>query len=159
MSDFVTKTLNQFKVLVLCGLVVLFTQTMTQIRSGGDMLDPVTATVGMLSIIVICMLALKIKEVLPLQIPAFAWASLFSLLLTTPWSPVATPLLAITSGIGTLQVGTVILAAAGISIGTKLDDIKKLSWKIILVAVIVFMGTFFGSALVSHCILSAQGII
>ena len=52
-----------------------------------------------------------------------------------------------------------ILAIAGVSIGCKLDDIKKLSWKIILTAFVVFIGTFFGSALVAELILKLQGII
>ncbi|MFR5602415.1 MAG: hypothetical protein ACLTKI_08810, partial [Lachnospiraceae bacterium] len=57
------------------------------------------------------------------------------------------------------QIGTVILAIAGVSIGCKLDDIKKLSWKMVLVAFVVFAGTFFGSALVAQVILKAQGLI
>ena len=52
-----------------------------------------------------------------------------------------------------------ILAVAGISIGTKLDDIKRLSWKMILVAIVVFCGTFFGSALIAQAVLKIQGLI
>ncbi|MEG0754409.1 MAG: LysO family transporter [Angelakisella sp.] len=51
------------------------------------------------------------------------------------------------------------LALAGVSIGMKLNDIKKLSWKMIIVALVVFIGTFFGSAIVAHLILKFQGII
>ena len=57
------------------------------------------------------------------------------------------------------QIGTVILGVAGISVGMKIDDIKRLSWKIILVAIVVFCGTFFGSALMAQLILKAQGLI
>ena len=64
-----------------------------------------------------------------------------------------------TKQISTGEIGTVILAVAGISIGTRIDDIKKLSWKIVLVAVVVFIGTFFGSAIVAQLILKAQGLI
>ena len=113
----------------------------------------------MLCIIVICVLSLKIKELIPWKIPAFAWASLLALLLTTPWSPVDGILLDMTAQISSGQIGTVILAVAGISIGTKLNDIKRLSWKMILVAIVVFCGTFFGSALISQAILSLQGMI
>ena len=153
-----TKTLNQFKALVLCGAVVLVTQWVNLMR-GGTVLEVGKACIGMLCIIVICMLALKIKELIPWKIPAFAWASLLALLLTTPWSPVADTLLDLTAQISSGQVGTVILAVAGISIGTKLDDIKRLSWKMILVAIVVFCGTFFGSALIAQGILKLQGIV
>ena len=79
--------------------------------------------------------------------------------MTTPWSPVQGLILDLTKQISAGQIGTVILAIAGVSIGCKLDDIKKLSWKIILTAFVVFIGTFFGSALVAELILKLQGII
>ena len=153
-----TKTLNQLKALVLCGAVVLVTQWVN-LMWGGVSFEVGKACIGMLCIIAICVVALKIKGLIPWKIPAFAWASLLSLLLTTPWSPVADILLDMTAQISSGQIGTVILAVAGISIGTKLDDIKRLSWKMILVAVVVFCGTFFGSALIAQAILSLQGII
>ena len=155
MSVKLENTLNQFKVLVLSGVVVLFTQF---VNLKGD-LDVITACLGMLAIVLISLISLKIKEHIPLKIPAFAWASLLSLLLTTPWSPVADLLLRLTKQISAGQIGTVILAVAGVSIGTRLSDIKKLSWKIIIIAIVVFIGTFFGSALVSELILKMQGII
>ena len=58
-----------------------------------------------------------------------------------------------------IKLFAVILAAAGVSIGTKLDDVKKLSWKIVLVSLLVFCGTFFGSAIIAHVMLSIQGLI
>ena len=80
-------------------------------------------------------------------------------MLTTPWCPIQQYFLTVTKQISAGVIGTVILAVAGVSIGCKLDDIKKLSWKIVLVAFVVFIGTFFGSALISELILKAQGII
>ena len=153
MSAKLENMLNQLKVLILCGLAVLATQA---VNLKGE-LDILPATLGMLIIIAVSIVA--IKEALPLQIPAFAWASLLSLLLTTPWSPVQGLILDLTKQISAGQIGTVILAIAGVSIGCKLDDIKKLSWKIILTAFVVFIGTFFGSALVAELILKLQGII
>ena len=155
MSAKLENMLNQLKVLILCGLAVLATQA---VNLKGE-LDILPATLGMLIIIAVSIAALKIKEALPLQIPAFAWASLLSLLLTTPWGPVQGLILDLTKQISAGQIGTVILAIAGVSIGCKLDDIKKLSWKIILTAFVVFIGTFFGSALVAELILKLQGII
>lgn len=155
MSAKMENTLNQLKVLIFCGIVVLITQAVN--LKGG--LDILSSTAGMAIIVVVSVISLKIKEVLPLQIPAFAWASLLSLILTTPWSPVQGLILDLTAQISAGQIGTVILAIAGVSIGCKLDDIKKLSWKIVLTAFVVFIGTFFGSALVAQVILKAQGLI
>lgn len=153
-----TKTLNQLKVLALCGAIVLTTQWVNLAR-GGASLDVLNAIVGMVVIIAICIVSLKIKEALPMKIPAFAWASLLGTLVTTPWCPFQEQILGFTAQISSGQVGTVILAVAGISIGTKLDDIKRLSWKMILVAIVVFCGTFFGSALIAQTVLKIQGLI
>lgn len=155
MSAKLENTLNQLKVLILCGLAVLATQA---VNLKGD-LDIVSSALGMVIIVAVSVVSLKIKEALPLQIPAFAWASLLSLILTTPWSPVQGIILELTQQISAGQIGTVILAIAGVSIGCKLDDIKKLSWKMVLVAFVVFIGTFFGSALVAQLILKVQGLI
>ena len=149
------KFLEQLKVLLLCGLVVLVAQF---INLRGDM-NLGNSIIGMLIIAAVSLLSLKVKSMIPLKIPAFAWASLFALLLTTPWCPIQQYFLTVTKQISAGVIGTVILAVAGVSIGCKLDDIKKLSWKIVLVAFVVFIGTFFGSALISELILKAQGII
>lgn len=148
-------TLNQFKAMVLAGMVIII--TLFANKHGN--LDIATSSIGMLMIILISIISLKIKDIIPVKIPAFAYASLLGMLITTPWSPVAETFLNFTSGISTGQIGTVILAVAGISIGTRLEDIKRLSWKIIIVAFVVFCGTFFGSALISQAILKMQGII
>lgn len=155
MSAKLENTLNQLKVLILCGIVVLIAQAVN-LRGG---LNLGKAVLGMAIIMVISIISVKIKEVLPLQIPAFAWASLLSLILTMPWSPVREPILDLMGQISAAQIGTVILAVAGVSIGCKLDYIKKLSWKIVLTAFVVFIGTFFGAALVAELVLKIQGII
>lgn len=149
------KFLEQLKVLLLCGLVVLVAQF---INLRGEM-NLGNSIIGMLIIVAVSLLSLKVKSLIPLKIPAFAWASLFALLLTTPWCPIQQYFLTVTKQISAGVIGTVILAVAGVSIGCKLDDIKKLSWKIVLVAFVVFIGTFFGSALISELILKTQGII
>ena len=113
----------------------------------------------MVMICVLAVLSMRIKAALPIQLPAFAWASLLGLLITVPWCPVSEVFLKYTNVITTAPIGTVILAAAGVSIGTKLDDVKKLSWKIVLVSLLVFCGTFFGSAIIAHVMLSIQGLI
>ena len=81
-----SKTLNELKALVLCGAVILFAQWVNTVR-GGTTMEFLTAVVGMFIIILISMLSLKIKQLLPWKIPAFAWASILGLLVTTPWCP------------------------------------------------------------------------
>lgn len=150
-----TKSIDEIKVLVLCGITAFIAQF---VGARGKM-DLGKGFIGILVIIIVSFLAVKIRSKIPLKIPAFAWASLIAFALTTPISPVQGFFLDVTKGFGFSAVSTVILAAAGISVGNKLNDIKKLSWKIVLVALVVFSGTFFGSALIAQVVLKAQGLI
>ncbi|MFK4784644.1 hypothetical protein [Fusobacterium sp. MFO224] len=149
------RTMNEIKIFILCGITAFIAQF---VNSRGNM-DLGKGFIGILLIILVSFLAVKIREIIPLKIPAFAWASLLAFILTTPASPVQGYFLDMTKGFGFSAVSTVILAAAGISVGNKLNDIKKLSWKIVLTALVVFTGTFFGSALIAQAVLKAQGII
>ena len=158
MSAKLENTLNQLKVLVLCGLSVLLIQAGRVVAKGGEM-NLGKSIAGMALLIIVSMISIKIKEALPLQIPAFAWASLLSLILTTPWCPVQGVMLDLMGQIATSDISDAIMAIAGISIGCKLGDIKKLSWKMVLVALVVFCGTFFGSAIIAHVVLKIQGLI
>ena len=45
-------------------------------------------------------------------------------------------------------------AVAGISIGNEIKAFAKQGWKMIIIALLVMTGTFFGSALVANIILS-----
>lgn len=158
MSKVLSRTFNEMKAVALCGLAVLVVQWVSFISSGTTM-EWGKAIVGMLMIVLICVISLRIKASIPLKIPAFAWASLIAMLITMPFSPIQETALHYINAVSMGQISTLILAVAGISIGTRLDDIKRLSWKMILVAIVVFIGTFFGSAIISQIVLQFQGLI
>ena len=68
-------------------------------------------------------------------------------------------ILQFTENVSFLGTTTPILAFAGLSVGNKMKELKILSWRVIIVAVCVFIGTFFGSSLIAHLVLKLQGII
>lgn len=145
---------NQFKVLLLVVIITLIGQRI------GYGISILTAIPGMVIVMVICMAALIIKDYTPqLKFPAFAWASLIALVLTMPFVPTSKFMLAYTKQVSFLGTTTPILAFAGISIGMKVARIKELSWRLVLVAFCVFLGTFFGSAVIAQIVLKIQGII
>ncbi len=124
MSAKVENTLNQLKVLFLCGLSVMLIYAGRVVVKGAE-INVGKAVSGMAILILVSLVSLKIKEILPLKIPAFAWASLISLLLTTPWCPIQELVLDLIGQIVTSDISDAIMAIAGISIGCKLGDIKK----------------------------------
>jgi hypothetical protein len=114
----------------------------------------------MILVVLISQLALIIKAAFPkIKFPAFAWATMTALILSMPFMPTAEWFLATTGNVEFLGTTTPILAFAGLSVGNKLGVLKKLSWKIVIVAFAAFIGTFFGSAIVAQIVLSIQGII
>ncbi|MGO1470803.1 MAG: hypothetical protein ACTHW2_12335 [Tissierella sp.] len=148
------KLLNQTIILFIVGIMILIGQ---RIGYGTDIIGAIP---GILMVIGIAVFALFMRAVTPkLQFPAFAWASLTALILSMPFMPTSEVFLKFTDQVNFLGTTTPILAFAGISVGNKILQLKKLSWKVAIVAVFVFIGTFFGSAIVSHIVLKLQGII
>lgn len=149
-----SKTLDEIKIFLIVGLMILIGQKF------GYGISISEAIPGILVVILVAVIALKIKEFTPkLKFPAFAWACLISLVLSMPFVPTAKVFLKYTNQVNFLATATPILAFAGISVGNKVEQLKKMSWKFFVVAVIVFIGTFFGSALIAQIILTVQGII
>lgn len=148
------RSLEYLKMLIVVGVLVLIGQ-----RFGyGIAIMP--ALPGMIIVILISFLALTIKDSFPnLKFPAFAWASLTALILSMPFMATADLFLKYTNEVNFLGTTTPILAFAGISVGNKIEKLKKLSWKVFIVAIAVFIGTYFGSAIVAHIVLKLQGII
>jgi uncharacterized membrane protein YadS len=145
---------GQFKVILISCILILIGQQI------GYHIPVIKAIPGMLIVLAICMVAVIIKNFTPnLKFPAFAWASMIALILTMPFIPTSKILLNYTNSVNFLGTTTPILAFAGIAIGTQVDRLKQLGWKLVVVAFTVFLGTFFGSAIVAEIVLKIQGLI
>lgn len=146
--------LDNSKIIIPAIILVLIAQWV------GKGMSPVEAIPGAIIIFVIVILSIQIKSWLPkLPLPAFAWATVISLLLSIPYSPVSGPFMAFTNKIDFLATTTPLLAFAGLSVGNSLDKLKSMSWKIVIVSIVVFTSAFFGAAFVAESILHFQGII
>lgn len=149
-TEFILATL---KMLIVVGIIVLVGNRV------GYGVSIVAAIPGMLMIIAIGLISLVLAHELPLELPSFAYAIFIATILALPFSPTQAIFLQFTDRINFLATATPILAYAGLSIALQMDRMKQVGWKLVLVAVFVFFGTFFGSAIVAHIVLSLQGII
>jgi hypothetical protein len=120
-------------------------------------ISPVEAAPGMGLIVVIGVVSLLLGRFIPLELPSFAYAMVIAFLLSLPYSPVQATILSLTEPVNFLATTTPILAYAGLSVGSQVTQMRKVSWKLVVVAVFVFFGTFFGSALVAQAVMSVQG--
>jgi hypothetical protein len=117
----------------------------------GTGINPVETLPAMLIIYVMVVIGLILAKLIPIGFPAVAWVSLVSVLLTIPVSPLSEPILAELKDISFLAMVTPILAYAAIAI-TKMevDLFKRSGFKIAIISILVFTGTYVGSVLVAN---------
>ncbi len=148
-NDIFNDLLHDFKILILAVFLILFSQY------SGNKPITVDTLIGLGVIIVICMAGLRLRGIFnKINFPAIAWVSTLSLVLCLPFIPLSGFTVKYLSAVDFLSITTPILAFAGISVSNKIPELRKLSWKIIIVAFFVFGGRLLLSALISQTILS-----
>lgn len=148
-----TFAVNALLMLGIVGVLTLVANTI------GYEMSAVDALPGILLIIAIGFGSLFLGRALPYELPSFAYAMVIAFLVSTPFSPIQETVITMAEEINFLATTTPILAYAGLSIGLQTKRMKEVSWKLVLVAVFVFFGTFFGSAVIAQIVLTLQGII
>lgn len=126
--------------------------------AGYDIL-PLEAIPGMIVLILICLAGFILRDLIPINFPSIAYISIIGVLVSMPWVPGSDKIVEWTNEVQLLALTTPILAYAGITIGRSWTDFVKLGWKTLIVASLVMLGTFLGSALIAEIILRFQGII
>ncbi|WP_025785703.1 hypothetical protein [Sporosarcina sp. D27] len=120
---------------------------------------PLSALPGMAVLIGICLAGFILKEIIPLNFPSIAYISIIGVVVSMPWFPGSDKVVEWTTQVQLLALTTPILAYAGIAIGRSWSDFVKLGWRTLIVASLVMIGTFLGSAVIAEIILRFQGII
>lgn len=144
----------QLVVMLIVGAMILIGQ---YISKGTSI---VTALPGMIIMIAAAMASMMLKDLFPKSIfPAFGFATIIGLLLSIPGNPVSDVFNEQVSNINFMAITTPLLAFAGISVGNKIEDLKKMSWKIVVISLVVFTTIFFACATIGHVVLKLQGVI
>lgn len=148
------RTGYQFIVMLMVGFMILLGQF---INKGVAI---TTALPGMLIMIGAAMLAMILKDLFPKSIfPAFGFATIIGLVLSIPGNPVSDIFNEQVGNINFMAITTPLLAFAGISVGNKIEELKKMSWKIVVISLLVFTTIFFACATIGHVVLKIQGVI
>lgn len=114
---------------------------------------------GILILIIIAFIGILLSKIIPIKIPSVAYIVTLSTILTIPGMPMAELISNYTSKVNFLALCTPILAYAGIYTGKNLDTLRKTGWKIFVLAIIVILGTYLGSAIIAQIILKMLGQI
>lgn len=109
---------------------------------------------GMLILYGLVIIGLVMGRLCPFYLPSVAWVSLVSILVTLPSFPGSAWIVSQLAAVNFLAVVTPVLAYAGLALtGREFSMFRQTGWKLVIVALLVFTGTFIGSAVVAHIML------
>jgi len=93
------------------------------------------------------------------KLPMVFWVSLVGVIASLPIMPGQEWIIAKTSQVTFLATTTPVLAYAGLSLGKDLAAFRRLSWRIIPVALAVTAGTFICASALAQIMLHLEGLI
>lgn len=109
---------------------------------------------GLTALYVLCVLGLLITKYSPFYLPSVAWISLVGIVVTLPFMPWFEWFTGLVTEIDFLALAVPPLAYAGLAISKlELDVMRRSGWKILIVAILVFIGTYVGSAAIAEFML------
>ncbi len=118
------------------------------------------AVPGMLLLYAIVMVGLVLTKYTPFYLPSVAWISLVGIVVTLPFVPGSGWIVGWVEAVDFLALATPVLAYAGLAITRSEVGIFRTSgWKLVIVAFLVFTGTYLASAAIAQVTLSLQGQI
>ena len=107
-----------------------------------------------------CVVGLLLTKFVPLRLPSVAWISLVAVVLTLPMLPWADAIFPLVEGIDFLALAVPPLAYAGFAISKlEIAVLKRSGWKILIIAILVFLGTYIGSAMIAEITLRLTGAV
>ena len=92
------------------------------------------------------------------KLPLVFWVSIVAVVVSVPGFPGGDWVLAQTKNVSFLSITTPILAYGGLCLGKDLDAFKKLSWRIVPVALAVAGGSFLCATALAELMLHLEGI-
>jgi hypothetical protein len=156
---------TRIKVLLISGVLASIANMIYEWRTGAATIhmpwEVFPALLYMFIIIVVsCLVHDVLAKVLPFQVPVILYVALITTLLSFPFAGwFATTMQTEFAKIGLLPLCTPILAYAGISAGKDLDTFKEQGVAIVCTALLTFIGTYIGSAIIAQIIIKLTNVI
>lgn len=104
---------------------------------------------GILVLAAVTFAAFLVNHRLP-KVPVLVLTTVAGILMAAPFSPVAGYVVELTSGISFLSLVTPVLALVGLSLGKERAALKRLSWRVVVVALVSFSASFLTAAFVAN---------
>lgn len=150
----IKKYITYFLLMSSAGVMVLAGQAI------GLKKEFIGAVPGMLLIILLALFAFSIKDIFPkFPLPAYASATIIGMIVSLEALPISKFFAPQIGSVEFMPICTPLLAFAGISVGNKIEQLKAMSWKIVIISLVVFTSIFFACALIAQTVLTMQGAI
>ncbi len=150
----IKKYITYFLLMSTAGIIILAGQAI------GLQKEFIGAVPGMLLIILLALLAFSVKDIFPkFPLPAYALSTIIGMIVSLEALPISKFFAPSIGSVEFMPMCTPLLAFAGISVGAKIEELKEMSWKIVIIAVVVFTTIFFACALIAQTVLKIQGKI
>ncbi|MGF1725691.1 hypothetical protein [Photobacterium nomapromontoriensis] len=146
-------SINEMKFVFLALMLAIFTQTLT---TGTPLFSMWDSFIAMSLVVFLSLIA---KHYIPSPLPTFAYATIIGIVICLPDTAVRAFFLDSIGKVGFLSCCVPLLAFAGLSVGGKMEELKKLSWKIVVLFLVVSTSCFFGASIVAQIGFSMKGII
>ncbi|MDU2064973.1 MAG: hypothetical protein E6713_09020 [Sporomusaceae bacterium] len=141
-------------------IIFLITSIITILgNSIGYHVSLLDTAIGYGLLLAVTLVGIGVTHIMPVKLPLVFWISIVAILVSMPFSPIAPLIATYTAKVDFLALCTTILAYAGLSVGKDLPMFKKMSWRIIIVALAVYTGTFLFSTIIAQTLLKIEGII
>jgi len=146
--------------LALTGVMTVFGNTILSTHLPPEkFVSMIDGVFGYAIMMVLALVGVACSKYLPGKLPMVFWVSVIATAATSPICPWAKEIGVATGKVDFLAIATPILAFAGLSIGKDLDKFKSMSWRIIVVALAVFTGTFVVASIIAQVMLKFEGLI
>ncbi|QKJ67072.1 hypothetical protein HQN60_10395 [Deefgea piscis] len=145
--------LIDMKLVFMAIILAMFTQLLTTGTPIVDMLH------SFLAMSIVVFLSLVAKQFIPSSLPTFAYATLIGIAICLPDTLVRAYFLESIGKVSFLSCCVPLLTFAGLSVGGQMEELKKMSWKVIVIFLIVSTSCFFGASLVAQIGFQMKGII
>ena len=119
----------------------------------------VDSFIAMLIISSITIIGMCLERIFPVHIPSIIFISVIGLVAAMPGVPTAEFVGHYVSQVELTTICTAFLGYVGIAIGKDWEAFKKIGWRGVIVAMIVIIGTYIGSASIAQITLTLTGMI
>ena len=92
------------------------------------------------------------------KLPMVFWVSIIAVVVSVPGFPGGEFIMTHTNNVSFLALTTPLLAYAGLSVGKDMEAFKRLSWRIVPVALAVAAGSFVCATVLAEIMLGLEGV-